>query len=713
MPLPVAAVVAFMWFEGFPAVTGYCLYGVAAYVGYEVVRTHGGAWRSALVAATGVLLGTAIAAVQLVPFAIRLNDLDIAYRDQTANVHLPFAALASAVMPFAFGSPVDGNYFGPKNLVESQSFLGGAAVVLVLVALAARPPAALRRGARGFWIGVVAVCVGLAYGGGTPLAIVQHLPVFSNNFVSRLRSLLLFALAVLAAIGFERALEGAHARALAPDTARPWWRRAGVLAAVAVAGVILWALAHAARAAWRAAVSQWPYFARHAVVPAIAVVATITVVALALRSPAVRAERLLLVVPGIVAIEALAFVVPWWPRPATADFYPSTPTTQYLAAHLGGDRYAADNDTLFPSANSEYRLRAVSGHAFKEPAWRDLVASIDPSQPQGSTVLTMSETPATATSPVLDRLAARYFVAQPGVPVYGRRTPPPRTAATFGLTGAERATFTVRGPLRAVVVRAPRGFARGPTPAYLDAIVRDAGDHVVARGRRPLLDLPPIDIDVALPADSLGPAVYTVTLQLDAPGRTLTLAGNRAAPAYGTVRPPATDDGLRVRFAGDTVIYARVHALARVHWASDTIVQAGADERMQTLHRGYDPNAVLLDRPGPAATGAPARVAVQSDGGDSMRIAVDAQGAGYLVVADAIQQGWAATVDGRPVSLRPADGAVVAIAVGAGRHQVHVWYDPAGRKQALAVSVLALLVCVVLAAMMVVSRRRAAAQEQA
>ena len=88
-----------------------------------------------------------------------------------------------------------------------------------------------------------------------------------------------------------------------------------------------------------------------------------------------------------------------------------------------------------------------------------------------------------------------------------------------------------------------------------------------------------------------------------------------------------------------------------------------------------------------------------------MRVAVDAQGAGYLVVADAIQQGWKATVDGRPAALRPADGAVVAIAVGTGDHVVHLWYAPDGRKPALVLSIVAVLVCVALAAMMVLRRR--------
>jgi uncharacterized membrane protein YfhO len=79
---------------------------------------------------------------------------------------------------------------------------------------------------------------------------------------------------------------------------------------------------------------------------------------------------------------------------------------------------------------------------------------------------------------------------------------------------------------------------------------------------------------------------------------------------------------------------------------------------------------VLLSYPGPAASGQSAAVAVDEDGMDSISTTVDAQGSGYLVVADADQIGWAATVDGKPAALVPADEGLVAVAVPAGNHTV-------------------------------------------
>jgi uncharacterized membrane protein YfhO len=79
---------------------------------------------------------------------------------------------------------------------------------------------------------------------------------------------------------------------------------------------------------------------------------------------------------------------------------------------------------------------------------------------------------------------------------------------------------------------------------------------------------------------------------------------------------------------------------------------------------------VVLSGDGPAASGAPANVAVTEDGTTTVSATVDAQGAGYLVVADADQVGWKASVDGASAPLRAADQGVVAVAVPAGRHVV-------------------------------------------
>ena len=74
------------------------------------------------------------------------------------------------------------------------------------------------------------------------------------------------------------------------------------------------------------------------------------------------------------------------------------------------------------------------------------------------------------------------------------------------------------------------------------------------------------------------------------------------------------------------------------------------------------------------------------DGGDAIRVEVDAAGEGYLVVADAIQHGWEASVDGTPAPIRRADHALAAVLVPAGEHEVELRYTPPGWYPGLIVS---------------------------
>ena len=79
-----------------------------------------------------------------------------------------------------------------------------------------------------------------------------------------------------------------------------------------------------------------------------------------------------------------------------------------------------------------------------------------------------------------------------------------------------------------------------------------------------------------------------------------------------------------------------------------------------------------------------------------MAVHVDAQGSGYLVVADALRSGWQATVDGRPTDLVAADGALAAVAVPAGAHEVALRYVAPGLRTGIALTLGAAGLAVVL-----------------
>jgi uncharacterized membrane protein YfhO len=85
-------------------------------------------------------------------------------------------------------------------------------------------------------------------------------------------------------------------------------------------------------------------------------------------------------------------------------------------------------------------------------------------------------------------------------------------------------------------------------------------------------------------------------------------------------------------------------------------------------------------------------VQVREDSGDVVKAQVDAQGAGYLVLADAVQHDWTVTVDGKRADLVPADEAMAAVHVPEGRHEVVFAYAAGGRSTGLPISAVALVV---------------------
>ncbi|HTF11886.1 MAG TPA: YfhO family protein, partial [Asanoa sp.] len=119
------------------------------------------------------------------------------------------------------------------------------------------------------------------------------------------------------------------------------------------------------------------------------------------------------------------------------------------------------------------------------------------------------------------------------------------------------------------------------------------------------------------------------------------------------------------------------------------------------------PDQVVLDSAPPVApAGRPAAVDVTDDGTDDIAARVDAQGAGYLVVADALQSGWAATVDGAPATLVPADNGMVAVAVPQGTHTVRLAYRMPMHNVGAWVSGFALVVLIGIGAGVLIRRRR-------
>ncbi len=762
-----AVVFAAMLLGGFPAVAGYVLYTLAGYLLVRVVASYRRQLRQLVrvlvTALAGLVGGAALAAVQLVPFAVYMSHAYVADRQQTDQSRLSPLALLTTLAPWSLGTtnpdrPPAFFAFGPassnNNLVEAMSYLGATAVVLVLVALgryrharAVLPPGVLPT------LVVSALCwLELIYIGGWPLGQIVRLPVFDTNFVGRARSVFGFLLAVLAAIGVhllieQTAVSAAPARHASTEPApgpvanrQPWWPirpprlaavpgqlrtglrrlpRPGVRAlpgAVVVVAVLIGYL-FARRAARTSPVvgdvsQRLANLDRQAAL-ALALLATAgTLVWLVRRGPRVRAAALL-GLPVLVVIEALLVSTPYLPRAERSTYYPRTDAVNFLGEHLGSDRMASGGG-LPTGVETAYRLRSLDAHAYVDRHLADLLGALPDWSMFYNTVVAFSGDYYQVTSPVLDRLGVKYFATAPDALPFGRYQPAPAADGQRLVAAGETVQVPAgTGPLRGIGITVLGRPVRG---TQVSAIARDPAGKVLARsvhqinlddtGTPPGVPQASLYTGWVLNAPLAGeaiPANTPVTVDVTLSGGPLAMATAGGTPVALLVH--AYDDGLRLAFAGSAVVYQRLHALPRIRWAGSSVVLPDKADQIAAVAAGQLPadTVVLARTPRPTtghstggqpaggqqvggqqvggqqvggqpAGGQPAAVTVVGDEPDAVSVDVRAEAAGYLVVADTLQHGWSATVDGKPAEIVPAEYAVAAVAVPAGNHQVRLHY---------------------------------------
>lgn len=706
------AVVASMLLGGFPAVTGYALYAAGGYFLIRVLLVRHRDWsdvaRRVGLAAGGLVLGGALSAVQMLPFADFFTAYDPTYRASEGRLGLPLGGLATTFAPATNGLCVVGKSglataYGPVNPVELVAYVGSAAVVLAVLgaAFVLGRERLDQRGIRGFF---AAVCVGLGVvGWASPTArsVAAKLPVFSNNFIGRARSLLGFGLAVLAAFGFDwltsRRAGRPRAGAERVGLRRALWPAAVLAFSILVGYLVLRASHRDASAghylhAWDEAV--W--------IPTALLVISALVAAGAVLSRRTRAvtstDIAFVILPVLAVVQGAAFFHTVNPGDDPKLFYPTTSDHRYLAAHLGHDRFASAGLTLDASTAYYYGLRSATGHEFTDPKWLDLLRAVDPKVMASATNADFTgdlDQNRMAHEPILDQMGVKYAELPP-TDLAGVMNPlPPAAGSVAARTGTLSCTVP-GGPLRGVTFRLAELLSAGRPPTNATVHVKlSAGNTNLQSGL--YLSQPTVAAGTVLSVPVAGEDLpagtpFAVTISVTGSTTPLVLAGTGSQAACATVAPKA--DGLKLVYAGPgAVIYQRLTALPRIRWASGSEVVSGGAAQIAALQRGIPPSSVLLAAPGPAAAGRPATVDVTEDSGDRLAARVDAAGAGYLVVADPMQlPGWSATVDGHPVRLLHADYAMVAVAVGAGKHSVAFTYRAPGQRAGAAITATALVV---------------------
>ena len=212
----VAIAVAAIVFGGFPAVTGLAIYLAGGYLIVRAVVLHRAgiraAWKTIGLAFGALVLGGALTAVQLLPFASQLSATNLEYRSGYSTSGLPFSSLITLAVPDAYGTCVGGerafsSYPGIGNPVETIAYVGaGAAVLAVVGAACGFRRRASPRGARTYFVAALVVILLLGWGAAQFREVVQDVPIFANNFIGRIRAVLGFVVAVLVGAGFDALL---------------------------------------------------------------------------------------------------------------------------------------------------------------------------------------------------------------------------------------------------------------------------------------------------------------------------------------------------------------------------------------------------------------------------------------------------------------------------------------------------------------------------
>lgn len=714
--VPVALVTGAMITGGFPAITGWALYFAAAHLVVRLLAIAPG-WREAVgrlaIALAGVVAGLTLLAWQLVPFVnTTLSVVDFDAREQNGN-ELDWWAFAASVVPSVFGGPAKPDFPLNRNPIEAFSYIGAAALVVAVVGGLLRARSARTQGVAVAVYGGLGLSIVLTYLGGPLLAVAQMLPVFSNNPIGRLRVIVGFLAAVAVMWGFDAVM--ARAVGVPPgDPAVPprsprtalAWRWAGITAALALAALVLTGIfmvldmiAPDLRA-WAEA-ETWL---------ALGIIgATILVVLLGVRPRRSGAVLVAVVVPVLIAVPASATARAWWPQASPEFFYAETPTHEFLRENLGHDRYATAGTTTLPGSSSAFRLRAATGHSFHSPAWKEALLHVDEDVMLSRTFSTLSA-PAlerSLTSPILDRMAVRYVVA-------GSLWLPPGEWHSLGsgsgvVEVAEGEPFvgSIAGPFRSIAFNLAEGMDVGDDGGEVLVTVT-AGDEVVAEVRQVVeRSFTAAGLAVRVPADTLRPGervdVAVTFSGVETPVKAMTYG--RTGLLGAVLRP--VDDDFTLVAAGEAQIIERTGALPRIRWASDSVTEPDGAARLAALASETlpDDTVVLSERTTWSGSGLPAGVDILEDEGDHIRVRVDAEGAGWLVVADNLLgvDGWEAALDGRPVGIAAADHVGGAVEVPEGVHEVTLRYRSPGLQAGLGGTALTALVLI---GIQVAGRRR-------
>lgn len=687
--LVVGLLVAWSWFEGFPAAFAYCIYTAAlwtVWLGYRRLRRSGVHWswpalRSAAapVVKVGVAFawGMALSAVTLIPFVTEVTGREILdLRPTDMNAHLPTVYVWSLFDLSVNGDPLDpAKWWAGLNPFESVTMVGSVVLAAAFAGLVPAIGRRLRLSAAGrdawpFFAFVPPALTFVIFIGTPLLGALYLLPGIAHNPISRARFLIALGLCVLAALHLDAALRR-----------RERGERVPTGAALVVAAIWLLIAALTADDVVDGFTGPGPTgdWIEGIGVGLLFVLAGAGVLFIYLR------RRIPAAVVGV-ALAALVFAQVAWPlrnftpQSPVEDFYPRTDGHAELERLTDGRyRFAADVWSFYPNSSQLTELYDLRGVGLYDDSLRALIESATPTtfaRDPFKQVLLPDEWRLDA--PAYDDLALGYFALGTANGPYGERIdvhgkwdqwqPAPldievRVPARRELAGLAL-PLTTRGDCGSALARY-RLFDRG---------------RLLDSAERPAYDAAGSWIPMGLVGRRARSSTLTVTVDArGGEGCELLVGASRSGDVAQRLYLEDPDDGVRLVATEGAWIYQRPTAwpLVSAHtgwrWFDD---QASALEALRERPPSERDVVYLVGEGGdqPAAGRATVREVQIADASVEARVRAPARS--LLVLSQDSSDGWSVAVDGESADMQSVDGALMGVFVEPGVHEVRFEYLP-------------------------------------
>jgi len=197
------------------------------------------------------------------------------------------------------------------------------------------------------------------------------------------------------------------------------------------------------------------------------------------------------------------------------------------------------------------------------------------------------------------------------------------------------------------------------------------------------------------PPDPASPVVGPLEQDLRARLRGYSLAGVRyiVAPRSMDINRAAASevDRFPLIYDHEVLVYENRNAFPRAFVASrwESAFDAGA-ARGRALSPEFDPRHAAVVEGATAGSGHDGVVKIAEYGATHLRLSVEMNGLGLIVLTDTFYPGWEAQVDGRAARIHRVNGVFRGVFAEGGRHEITMRFRPSSQSWGLALSAAAL-----------------------